>query len=85
MNGDFDTVAGWFVVNGGKVYGRCPSCLSPNICYHKNRPTGLKGISGHTQGLTPACLDCGKGLPVQVAKAPKAPVIRRTKRKATAS
>lgn len=67
-----DTVSGWFVLNSGfKVYGRCPACDSPRIAYHKSRTPGLKGIAASSKGLTPACIDCGKSLPVQSAKEAK--------------
>lgn len=66
MNFDNDTVSGWFTLNAGfKVYGRCPACHSPRISFHKTRVPGLKGISASSQGLTPACVDCGTGLPTQ--------------------
>lgn len=85
MIADADTVTGWFVLNAGRVYGRCPACYSPRICYHKSRITGLKGISATSKGITPACLDCGKGLPLQIAKDNKPIPARRSKRKVTAS
>lgn len=67
-----DTVSGWFILNSGfKVYGRCPVCQSPRISYHKDRKPGLKGISSSSQGLTPACMDCGKSLPTQVNREQK--------------
>lgn len=66
MNFDNDTVSGWFTLNAGfKVYGRCPACNSPHISFHKTRIPGLKGISATSKGLTPACVDCGMGLPTQ--------------------
>lgn len=69
MGSETDTLSGWFELNSGfKVYGRCPACHSPNIAFHKERRTGLKGISHLSRGLTPACLDCGKSLPTQSAK-----------------
>ena len=72
MDTESDTVSGWFVLNAGlKVYGRCPSCHSPRISYHKCRKTGLKGISHLSHGLSPVCVDCGKGLPTQVKPEPK--------------
>lgn len=72
MSEDNDTVQGWFVLNSGfKVQGRCPACHSTRISYHKDRRTGLKGISLASTGLTPACIDCGKGLPTQVNKEKK--------------
>jgi predicted RNA-binding Zn-ribbon protein involved in translation (DUF1610 family) len=74
MNIDSDTVSGWFVLNSGfKVYGRCPACGSHRIAYHKNRVTGMKGISPSSKGLTPACTDCGKSLPTQLTKEQKPP------------
>lgn len=60
---DTDFVSGWFVVEAGKVYGRCPVCHSPRIAYHKIRKPGLKGISMTSKGITPSCVDCGKSLP----------------------
>jgi hypothetical protein len=66
MNTDLDTVSGWFTLNAGfKVYGRCPACSSPRIAYYAKRHPGLKGISVNSKGITPACLDCGKSLPIQ--------------------
>lgn len=66
MDLEAETVSGWFVLNAGfKVYGRCPSCHSPRISFHKHRMTGLKGISANSKGISPFCLDCGKGLPLQ--------------------
>lgn len=76
MNSEFDTVSGWFVFSAGKVYGRCPSCHSPRIAYHKERRTGLKGISHMSKGLTPACVDCGKSLPTQSSKETKQTILR---------
>lgn len=58
-----DTAPNWFSVEGGKVYVRCPSCHSQNVSYHKERTPGLTGISRLSQGLKPACLDCGKNMP----------------------
>lgn len=63
MNIESDIVSGWFVSSAGKVYGRCPSCHSPNIAYHKTRTPGLRGISAFSKGITPACMDCGKSMP----------------------
>lgn len=81
MDIESDTVSGWFVLNAGfKVYGRCPSCHSPRISYHKTRKTGLKGISHLSQGLRPVCVDCGKGLPTQVKQEQK-PIQTKVKRK----
>lgn len=72
---DTDTVSSWFVLNGGfKVYGRCPACHSPRISYHKAR------IAGH-KGIAPACIDCGKCLPVRFKKDDATPprfIARRT-------
>lgn len=64
MHTQSETLSNWFVLNSGfKVQGRCPHCDSQNISFYKERPQGLKGISFRSKGLTPACLDCGKGLP----------------------
>lgn len=72
MHTQIDTLSDWFVLNSGfKVHGRCPHCDSQNISFYKERVNGLKGISFRSKGLTPACLDCGKGLP-----APKKEVSR---------
>ena len=72
MHTQLDSQSDWFVLNSGfKVQGRCPHCDSQNISFYKERPSGLKGISFRSKGLTPACLDCGKGLPApkkEVAK-----------------
>lgn len=63
---DAETHSSWFVLNSGfKVQASCPACLSPNVSYYRIRHPGLKGISHHSQGLLPACLDCGKNLPNQ--------------------
>ena len=63
MGNELDTLSSWFVLNAGfKVYGRCPVCFSHRIAYHKERKTGLKGISSQSKGFTPACMDCGKSL-----------------------
>src|SRR5688500_8315122 len=86
MSADTDTVAGWFVLNAGfKVSAVCPACSSPRISYYKVRQTGLKGISSASKGLTPACVDCGKGLPAQILKGPRPRPVKRPKRKAAAS
>lgn len=61
---DSDTVSGWFVLNCGKVYGRCPGCHSPRLSYFKSRKPGLKGICSTSKGIAPACMDCGKSLPI---------------------
>ncbi len=75
MGNDSEIVSGWFVLNSGfKVYGRCSHCSSPNIAYHKDRMTGLKGISSNSKGISPACLDCGHGLPPQGKRKAKAPL-----------
>jgi hypothetical protein len=72
MSSDSDIVSGWFVLNAGfKVQARCPVCHSLNVSYHKTRRMGLKGISSKSQGLTPACMDCGKNLPTKVQKESK--------------
>lgn len=74
---DFDTVSGWFTKTAGfKVYGRCPACHSPRIAYYKNRQPGLTGISHKSQGIMPACIDCGKSLPQQVSQ-PRKTIIKR--------
>ena len=74
MGADTETVTGWFVLNSGfKVYGRCPACNSPHISYHKVRRQGLRGISAASQGITPVCIDCGKGLPTRAPKDQKQP------------
>lgn len=82
MDLESETVSGWFVLNSGfKVYGRCPACHSPNISFHKTRMTGLKGISLQSKGLSPVCIDCGKGLPNKAQKETKPlPKKIRTKR-----
>ncbi len=82
MGTEADTLSGWFVLNSGfKVYGRCPSCHSPNISYFKERRTGLKGISSQSKGLTPVCIDCGKCLPTQNKKEAKTVVPNRQKKR----
>jgi uncharacterized Zn finger protein len=64
--------SGWFILKAGfKVYGRCPVCSSPAISYYKVRKNGLTGISAASTGLTPVCMDCGHGLPVQTSKEKK--------------
>ncbi len=81
MDLESETVSGWFVLNSGfKVYGRCPACHSPNISFHKIRVAGLKGICAASKGISPVCVDCGKGLPNKVAKESK-PLSLRAKRK----
>jgi DNA-directed RNA polymerase subunit RPC12/RpoP len=76
MSSESDTVSGWFILTAGfKVYGRCPACGSHRIAYYKSRRPGLKGISAASQGLTPACTDCGKSLPNQVEKEKKYPAL----------
>ena len=78
MGTESDTVSGWFVLNTGfKVYGRCPHCHSPDLSYYKERRTGLKGISAASQGLTPVCLNCGLGLPVQRKRGEKMIPVRK--------
>ena len=67
-----ETTSSWFVLNSGfKVEASCPACHSPNVSYYRIRYPGLKGISHNSQGLIPACLDCGKNLPNQMDKTPK--------------
>lgn len=74
MGNDSEIVSGWFVLNSGfKVYGRCLQCSSPRLAYHKDRVTGLKGISNNSKGITPACLDCGHGFPHQRKEKLKSP------------
>lgn len=69
---DGETVSTWFVLNSGfKVQATCPACQSPNVSYYCSRHPGLKGISHHSKGLVPACLDCGKNLPNQRDLTPK--------------
>lgn len=82
MEIECDMISSWFTLNSGfKVYGRCPGCFSPNISYQKMRRSGLTGISPGTTGLTPVCLDCGKGLPSHLNKDKKAVTMeRQTKR-----
>lgn len=81
MDMESETVSGWFVLNSGfKVYGRCPACHSPNISFHRTRFEGLKGISATSKGITPVCIDCGKGLPNKIPKETK-PLSFKTRRK----
>lgn len=82
MDNDSGLVSGWFVLNSGfKVYGRCSHCFSPRLAYHKDRMTGLKGISQSSKGITPACLDCGHGLPPQGKRKRAAPLIKRPRKR----
>lgn len=76
-----DTDSGWFILKAGfKVYGCCLVCASPAISYYKERRNGLTGISAVSTGLTPVCIDCGHGLPIQTTKTKKkAPILYKTK------
>ncbi len=72
LNTDIDTVSSWFVLKSGfKVHGRCPQCHSTHLTFFKNRIPGLTGISPSSEGISPACLNCGKNLPGQGKKAKK--------------
>jgi hypothetical protein len=69
---DITEVSEWFSLKAGfKVHAQCPDCHSPRIAFHTNRTPGLKGITLSSQGLAPACIDCGKSLPSHRKKASK--------------